>query len=106
MASQRTNARLSSSSTTRIWSGIGGRHRSRLWERGQLDDESRGGPAVALDADRAVMGLDDLPGDRESEPGPFRLRREERLEDALLQPGRGAGALVRDPYLGRVVGQL
>src|SRR3989449_1578368 len=103
MASQRTNARLSSSSTTRIWSGIGGRHRSRLWKRRQLDDESRGGPAVALDADRAVMGLDDLPGNRESEPGPFRLRREERLEDALLQLERDGGAPVRDHDLHRAV---
>src|SRR5213593_2241965 len=103
MASQRTNARLSSSSTTRIWSGIGGRHRGRLWKRGQLDDESRGGPAVALDADRAVMRLDDLPGDRESEPGSSRLRREERLEDALPQLGRDGGAPVRDHDLHRAV---
>src|SRR2546425_10781833 len=102
-ASQRTNARLSSSSTTRIWSGIGGRHRSRLWKRGQLDDESRGGPAVALDADRAVMRPDDLPGDRESKPGPPRLRREERLEDALLQLERDGGAPVRDHDLHRAV---
>src|SRR3989442_6187428 len=42
------------------------------------------------------MRLDDLPGDREPEPGPSRLRREERLEDALLKLGRDGGALVRD----------
>src|SRR5438093_10677516 len=96
MASQRTNARLSSSSTTRIWSGIGGRHRSRLWKRGQLDDESRGGPAVALDADRAVMRLDDLPGDREAEPGPSRLRRVGRLGDALPPAGRAGVPADRD----------
>src|SRR5438552_6715573 len=49
------------------------------------------------------MRLDDLPRDREPEPGPSRLRREERLEDALLKLGRDGGALVRDRDLNRAV---
>src|SRR5438445_12148445 len=49
------------------------------------------------------MRLHDLPRDREPEPGPSRLRREERLEDALLKLGRDGGALVRDRDLNRAV---
>src|SRR2546426_12274033 len=49
------------------------------------------------------MRLDDLPGDRQAEPGPFRLRREERLEDALPKLGRDGRALVRDRDLDRAV---
>ena len=42
------------------------------------------------------MGVDDRSGDREAEPGPLSLRREERIEEVLFRRCGHAGAVVGD----------
>src|SRR5207253_1300487 len=62
-------------------------------------DEERGALArPAVDRDLAAVLLEDAVGDRQAEtgPGPDLFRREERVEDALLELGRDPGPRVRE----------
>src|SRR5262249_60920664 len=57
-------------------------------------------PGRAVDRDLAAMSLDDLMDQRQPEAGraPFRLGREEGIEDAVEMLGPDAGAGVRDAH--------
>src|ERR687887_921613 len=67
--------------------------RGRFGHHRQLDQEARTAAPARLDGDRAAVLLDDAVGDRQPEtrPGADLLRREERVEDALLELARDAG---------------
>src|SRR5215831_16911629 len=91
-----------SSSTIRMWPAVFTADVSQQWLLGrraghdrELDHEPRAGSA-GLDRDRAAVLLDDAVGDREAEAGSRSdlLRREERVEDALLELPRDPGPAV------------
>ena len=65
----------------------------------QRDDELGAASQLAGDVDRAAVRLDDLPRDRQAEPGAVLLRGEERVEDALelVRPGCRGRCRARAP---------
>ena len=69
---------------------------TRLIARGKINAKTRSFARRAHDGDRALVALDDAMHDRETEPAALagRLRREERLEDAIDDFGRDATAVV------------
>src|SRR5436190_10242997 len=74
------------------------RLRRKLLHRRQLDQEVRPPAAVGLDGDVSAVLLDDAVRDRKPEAGSGAdlLRREERVEDPLLELPRDPGARVRE----------
>src|SRR4029079_10806927 len=60
----------------------------------QRHREARALAARPRHVDPAVVRVDDLPHDRQPESRPLRLRREERVEHAILQLVRNPGAVV------------
>src|SRR5436189_2950431 len=74
------------------------RLRWELLHHRQLDQEVRTAATARLDADVPAVLLDDAVGDRQPEAGagPDLLRREERVEDPLLELLRNSGAGVRE----------
>src|SRR5205823_10126386 len=75
--------------------------------RGWKGDAHRGAlPNLAVDLHLSVVLLNDAPTDRQAESGalPFRLRGEERLENAIQNLGRNAGPSVgnlQEDHFGR-----
>src|SRR5262245_52555357 len=68
----------------------------------EADREAAAPARLALDGQRAAVGVDDRPGDREPEagtarlPGPRRVEPDERLEDPLGVGRRDADAGILD----------
>ena len=60
----------------------------------ELDHDLGALATLAVYGDATSKSLDDVAGDRETESGPLRLRREERLEDVRKDVGRNPGAVV------------
>ena len=67
---------------------------------GELQDEFRASTDLALHTDSATVGLDDFAGRRQTEPGPLRLGRIERLEHShrrgLVHAATGIDHIDRD----------
>ena len=73
--------------------------RGRLFDGRQREPERAALPCLAGDTDLAAVGLDDLLGDEEAQPGAGRAaagHAEELLEDGVLELLGDAGAGVAD----------
>src|SRR5262245_3045131 len=67
----------------------------RLLAGWQLDGEDRAALRVVGVCERAVEGLNDRLADREPDPQPIALRRDERMEDVVAELTRHAVSVIR-----------